>query len=108
MKAVAFLGDSLEALRDFPANARRAAGYQLDRVQHGGNPDDWKPMPAVGPGVREIRIRDNAGAFRVLYVAIRMEDVYVLHCFQKKSQRTSRSDLDLGAKRYKELMRGIR
>ena len=108
MKAVAFLGDSLEALRDFPAIARRAAGYQLDRVQHGGNPDDWKPMPAVGPGVREIRIRDNAGAFRVLYVAIRMEAVYVLHCFQKKSQRTSRSDLDLGAKRYKEFMRGIR
>jgi phage-related protein len=108
MRAVAFLGDSLEALRDFPTSARRAAGHQLDRVQHGGNPDDWKPMPTVGPGVREIRIRDDAGAFRVLYVAIHMEAVYVLHCFQKKSQRTSRSDLDLGARRFKSLMRGIR
>lgn len=65
-------------------------------------------MPTVGPGVREIRVRDETGAFRVLYVTIRMEAVYVLHCFQKKSQRTSRSDLELGIKRYKDLMRGKR
>ncbi len=65
-------------------------------------------MPTVGPGAREIRVRDETGTFRVLYVAVRTEATYVLHCFQKKSQRTSRADLELGAQRYKDLMRGVR
>ncbi|MBM3534173.1 MAG: helix-turn-helix domain-containing protein [Alphaproteobacteria bacterium] len=106
MKPIVFLGDSLSTLRGFPNNARRRAGYQIDRVQRGFDPDDWKPMPIVGSGTREIRVRDETGAFRVLYVAVRAEAVYVLHCFQKKSQRTSQSDLELGTQRYKELMRG--
>lgn len=84
------------------------AGLQLDRVQRGLDPDDWKPMPTVGPGVREIRVRDEAGAFRVLYVARFAEAVYVLHCFQKKSGKTSRQDLELGRQRFKELVRGKR
>lgn len=108
MKPVSFLGDSLDALRVFPQAARRMAGLQLDRVQRGLDPDDWKPMPAVGPGVREIRVRDEAGAFRVLYVARFAEAVYVLHCFQKKSSKTSRQDLELGRQRFKELVRGKR
>jgi phage-related protein len=70
MKAVIFLGDSLEALRDFPDGARRNAGYQIDRVQRGFEPDHWKPMKTIGPGVREIRISDETGAFRVLYTAV--------------------------------------
>lgn len=106
MKPVTFLGDSLERLREFPATARRRAGYQLDRVQKGFEPDDWKSLVSIGAGVREIRVRDESGAFRVIYVATRPEGVYVLHCFAKKSQKTSRSDLDLGAKRYKDLMKG--
>lgn len=108
MKAVVFLGDSLSALRGFPESPRRRAGYQIDRVQRGLDPDDWKPMSTIGHGVREIRIRDAAGAFRVLYVMKRGDTVYVLHCFQKKSQRTSPLDLALGVKRYKELMRDSR
>jgi phage-related protein len=59
----------LTDLRDFPVLARREAGYQLDQVQHGGDPDDWKPVNTVGRGVREIRIREESGAFRVIYVA---------------------------------------
>jgi phage-related protein len=103
MKAVIFLGNSREVLRGFPVNARQRAGYQIDRVQRGLEPDDWKPMPTVGRGAREIRIRDEAGAFRVVYVTVRAEGVYVLHCFQKKSQKTSRMDIDLATKRYREL-----
>jgi phage-related protein len=69
MKDVGFCGTALDDLRAFPVAARREAGHQIDQVQHGRNPRDWKPMKAVGPGVREIRIRDEAGAFRVVYVA---------------------------------------
>jgi phage-related protein len=105
MKPVEFRGDSLDCLREFPTDARREAGFQLDRVQRGLEPLDWKPMPTVGSGVREIRICDDSGAFRVLYVAKLADAVYVLHCFQKKTQATARRDLDLAARRYRELMK---
>ena len=108
MKPVSFLGDSLDALKAFPQSARRMAGLQLDRVQRGLDPDSWKPMSTVGAGVREIRVRDAAGAFRVLYVAQFKQAVYVLHCFQKKSAKTSRSDIEIGQQRFRELMKGIR
>lgn len=105
MKPVQFEGDSLEALRAFPQSARRAAGYQIDRVQSGLEADDWKPMKTVGPGVREIRILDTTGAFRVIYVANFKDAVYVLHCFQKKSAKTSKVDVDLARSRYRALRR---
>ena len=94
----------MEALRAFPQSARRMAGLQLDRVQRGLDPDDWKPMSTVGSGVREIRVRDVGGAFRVLYVARLADTVDVLHCFQKKSSKTSKSDIELARKRYRKLM----
>ena len=81
----------MEDLRAFPLTARREAGHQLDQVQKGREPDDWKPMSAVGRGVKEIRIRDEAGAFRVLYLAKFADAVYVLHCFQKKTEKTSKA-----------------
>jgi len=68
LKPVVFRGDSLEALRRFPESARRRAGHELDLVQQGLDPEDWKPMTTVGPGVREIRVRDEQGIFRVMYV----------------------------------------
>ena len=104
-KPVEFRGSALEDLRAFPEAARREAGYQLDQVQHGREPDDWKPMNTIGRGVREIRIRDAAGAFRVMYVAKFDDAIYVLHCFQKKAQKTSRADLDLAAQRYRDLLK---
>ena len=97
------MGSSKEDLRDFPEEARRQVGYQLEHVQEGVNPDDWKPMPAVGSGVREIRVRESSGAFRCIYLATRPEGVYVLHCFQKKTQKTSQQDLDLARRRFKSL-----
>lgn len=105
MKALVFRGDSLDDLRQFPATAMREAGYQLDKVQNGIEPTDWKPMPTVGRGVNEIRIRDDAGAFRVIYLAKLAEAVYVLHCFQKKTEQTSPKDIELARKRYKGLMK---
>lgn len=105
MKRLSFLGSSLDDVRAFPETARREAGYQLDRLQRGLDPEDWKPMPSVGSGVREVRVRDQSGAFRVIYIATRPEAVYVLHAFQKKTQATAKRDLDLAETWLKELTR---
>ena len=94
------MGSSREDLKAFPADARREAGYQLDQVQRGEEPEDWKPMRTVGQNVREIRIHEISGAFRVIYLAARPEGVYVLHCFQKKTQKTSRRDVRLAVLRF--------
>ena len=106
-KPIEFLGSSLDDLRAFPLEARREAGHQLDRVQHGHEPDDWKPIATVGKGVREIRIRDASGAFRVVYVAKFAQAVYVLHCFQKKTEKTGKPDMALASKRYRELLKEL-
>ena len=103
-KAIVFLGSALDDLRAFPIAAKRTAGYQLDRVQHGQEPDDWKVMTSVGPGVKEIRIWDADGTFRVIYVAKFAAAVYVLHCFQKKTQTTRKADVAIATKRYRELL----
>lgn len=78
---------------------------KLRRVQQGLEPDDWKPMPRVGPGVREIRIH-IAGAHRVFYVTTRPEAIYVLHAFEKKTQKTSALNLRIGRDRFRAL-RGL-
>lgn len=103
MKPVIFLGDALDVIRAFPDGARQATGFQLERVQRGLLPHDWKPMPTVGSGVREIRIRGSSGAYRVIFTAVMAEAIYVLHAFQKKSEKTSKADLDLAAKRWREI-----
>jgi phage-related protein len=97
------MGGADEALRNFPPPARQRAGYQLYLVQSGAEPSDWKPMATIGPGCREIRIRDDSGAYRVFYVATVGDAVYVLHCFQKKTQRTAKADLDVGKARYQAM-----
>jgi phage-related protein len=107
MKPVAFLGDSLDMVRMFPNGPRREVGFQIERIQRGLDPTDWKPMKTVGRGVREIRVRDVEGAFRVIYVATLKDAVYVLHAFQKKARATSKRDLDQATARFKELMRRI-
>ena len=105
IKPAEFLGDSLEALRAFPDSVRQDAGFQLDKVQRGEEPDDWKPVVAIGAGVKEIRIWDKAGTFRVIYLAKLADAVYVLHCFQKKTPETNQKDINLARKRYKNLMK---
>ena len=86
------MGSSYEDLLRFPPDARRQAGFQLGKVQARLDPDDWKPLSDLGAGVREIRIREPGGAFRVIYVATFEEAVYVLHCFQKKSEKRRGGD----------------
>ena len=107
-KPIEFRGSALSDLRALPEAARRTAGFQLDRLQCGLEPGDWKPMTTVGAGVREIRIADGSGALRVMYVAKFAGAIYVLHCFQKKTQRTRASDIDVATRRYRELVREIR
>jgi phage-related protein len=107
-KPVTFHGDSLDRLRDFPEDARREAGHELYRVQKGLDPSDWKPMPTVGAGVREIRLRDAGRAFRVIYIAALADAIHVLNAFQKKTQKTVQRDLDLAATRLHQLKRGLK
>ena len=101
VKPVIFLGDSRDRLRDFPEKARGRAGFELGKVEAGDDPADWKPMPSIGAGVREIRVRDAAGAFRVVYLAAVEEGVLVIHAFQKKTQATPKADVELAAKRLR-------
>jgi phage-related protein len=102
-KPAFWVGTSRDDLNRFPVAARRRMGYELELLQRGFQPTDFKSMPAVGPGVQELRIRAG-GAFRVFYVAKFEEAIYVLHAFQKRSRRTSRADIDLGARRYREVV----
>jgi phage-related protein len=96
VKTLYWLGSSLDDVKELPEDARREAGYDLRRIQAGLDPRDWKPMNTVGAGVREIRIAESSGAFRVFYVVIQGDAVYVLHAFQKKSQKTEKKHLDKG------------
>ena len=94
-KPVEFRGSSLDDLRAFPIAARREAGYQLNQVQRGRDPDDWKPMNTVGQGVCEIRIRETDGVLRVIYVAKLVSAIYVLHSFKRELRRPAEKTLSL-------------
>lgn len=102
MKGLKFIGSSLDDLRNFPAEARRQAGFELAAVQRGLEPSDWKPVNTVGAGVREIRIH-VLGEWRVMYVTKFADVIYVLHAFQKKTRKTRREDLELARRRYKQI-----
>ena len=103
LKPLIWVGSSLEDLRAFPDDARQRAGYNLHLVQAGREPADWKPIASVGPGVLELRIRTER-AHRVFYVARFAEAIYVLHAFEKKSQKTAKSDLATGQARLREVL----
>jgi phage-related protein len=105
MKPLQFLGDSLSRLREFSLDAKQDAGYQLDKVQRGEQPDDFKSMPSIGKGVEEIRIWEESGTYRVIYTARLADAIYVLHAFQKKTQATAKRDIDLAKARFAELIR---
>lgn len=107
MKHVSFMGDSLVVIRSFPEAAKREVGYQIDRIQRNLEPSDWKPMKSIGVGVREIRVRDATGAYRIIYITKYKNNVAILHAFQKKTQKTSKHDLTLAKNRYKQLMKEL-
>ena len=99
IKEIVWEGTSWEDVVSFPKMARRRAGYELDRVQNGKEPTDWKPMSSIAPGVKEVRIQLE-GQYRVVYLAKFPEGVYVLHAFNKKTQKTSAKDIEVAKKRY--------
>ena len=99
------MGSSKADLKAFPAAVMDNVGHQLFLVQCGLDPDDWKPMAIIGTGVKEIRVKDVAGIFRTVYLTTRPEAVYVLHCFQKKTQQTSQRDIKLARKRLQDFLR---
>ncbi|WP_027350572.1 type II toxin-antitoxin system RelE/ParE family toxin [Halotalea alkalilenta] len=107
-KEIRWVGSAYDDLLKFPEEPRRDAGFQLSNVQAGLEPEDWKPFDDVGIGTREIRIRDTSGIFRVMYVAKFEEAVYVLHCFQKKTQATSKRDRDIAMVRYRAVVNARR
>lgn len=102
-KEIRWVGSAYDDLLAFPVDVRRLAGFQLSKVQAGLEPEDWKPFDDVGAGTREIRVREAGGAFRVMYVAKFEEAVYVLHCFQKKTQATSLKDKRIAEARYRAI-----
>lgn len=102
MKKLRFIGSSLDDLKNFPAEARREAGFELDAVQRGAMPMDFKSLLAIGPGAYEIRIH-ALGEWRVVYVAKFDDAVYVLHAFHKKTRKTRREDIELASRRYRQL-----
>ncbi|MEK6302638.1 MAG: type II toxin-antitoxin system RelE/ParE family toxin [Acidobacteriota bacterium] len=99
------MGSTIGTVRAFPAGARQRAGYQLYLVQQGLDPNDWKPLPSVGPGVREIRVHID-GEYRVFYVAKFAEAIYILHAFEKRTRRTrQQADIELAKKHLSEVTR---
>jgi phage-related protein len=103
-KEIRWVGSAYDDLLAFPDDARRTAGFQLSKVQAGLEPEDWHPFDQVGAGIREIRIRESNGIYRVMYIAKFEEAIYVLHCFQKKTQTTSKHDKDIAQARYRAVI----
>lgn len=103
IKPTIWMGTTRKDVRAFPADARARTGYEVYRVQSGLDPTDWKPIVGVGDGVKEIRVRTGR-EHRLIYVAKFAEALYVLHAFEKKSQKTSKADLEIARNRYRDLM----
>ena len=102
-KPVRFVGAALADLKDFPKNAMQDVGLQLDKISKGQDPDDFKAIPRVGRGAMELRVWDEEGTFRILYVAKFEDAVYVLHCFKKTTQKIPDADIDIAKNRYKSV-----
>lgn len=104
-KEIRWMGTAYQDILEFPAETRKEAGFQLGKVQAGLDPDNWKQFDEVGSGTKEIRIRETTGIYRVMYVAKLEEAIYVLHCFQKKTEATTRNDKDVAEARYRPFVR---
>lgn len=104
MKTIYWCGTSYKDLKALPKDAQRVMGRQLDKVQRNLDPSDWKPMSSIGPGVREIRVHlDNE--YRTIYTLKHKDSIYVLHVFTKKTQKTSKKDIDLAKERFRQYVK---
>ena len=104
-KEIRWMGTAYQDILKFPVETRKEAGFQLGKVQAGLDPDNWKPFDEVGSGTKEIRIRETTGIYRVMYVAKFEEAIYVLHCFQMKTEAATRNDKDVAEARYRAIAR---
>lgn len=104
-KNIEFLGDSLDVIKGFPEPAKQRTGFELSQLQFGDMPTDFKPMKSVGAGAYEIRVSASGQAFRTVYVAKFEEAIYVLHAFEKKTQRTPQKDVETARSRYRSISR---
>lgn len=102
-KNIYWVGSSKENLISFPKEVRKEAGFQLNKIQSGLAPDDWKSLDNIGAGIKEIRIRDNTGIYRIIYIAKFEDAIYVLHCFQKKAMQITKHDKDIIIARYQAI-----
>lgn len=102
-----FQGDSIRALRGFPAGVKHDLGYALYRLQLGQIRTDRKPVRTVGPGVYELREEDAKTWYRILYVR-RAETIHVLHCFEKRSNTIEQKDIETAKSRLKRVLEGER
>jgi phage-related protein len=103
VKPIEFCGNTLRTIKGFPVQVRHGIGHEMDKVQRGLNPSDWKPMPTVGKGAREIRIHE-CGQYRVIYLASYGNKIHVLHAFRKKTQRTRQSDIKVARTALRNLL----
>jgi phage-related protein len=103
MKSIEFCGRTLSTIRGFPVQVKHVIGHELDKVQRGLNPIDWKPMPTVGKGVREIRVQEG-GQYRVIYLTKKVDTVCVLHAFRKKTQKTRQQDIKIARIAVRKLL----
>ena len=104
-KEIRWIGTAYHDILEFPSEPRKEAGFQLGKVQAGLDPDNWKPFDEIGSGTKEIRIREHTGIYRVMYVAKFEEAIYVLHCFQKKTEATTKHDKDVAEARYRAVIK---
>lgn len=104
-KEIRWVGSSYQDILQFPAEPRKEAGFQLGKVQAGLEPDNWKPFDDVGVGTKETRIRDAAGIYRVMSIAKFEEAIYVLHCFRKKTETTTKQDKTIAEASYRAVVR---
>jgi phage-related protein len=102
-KEIRWMGTAYKDILEFPSELRKEAGFQLGKVQAGLDPDNWKPFDEIGSGTKEIRIRETTGIYRILYVAKFEEAIYVLHCFQKKTEATTKRDKEIAETRYRAI-----
>ena len=105
MKCIGFCGHTLSTIRGFPVQVKHVIGHELDKVQRGLNPSDWKPMPTVGKSVREIRIHEG-GQYRVIYLTKYTNAIHVLHVFRKKTQKTRQQDIKVARIAVRKLLLG--
>lgn len=108
MKVAVLHPKARDAIKEFPEEVRRELGKAIFDLQKGEKLSMplSRSMSSVSSGVEELRVKDRSGAYRAFYYSRLADKVIVFHAFSKKTEKTSKHDLDLGKKRLKEVLNG--